>query len=505
MGRRGTEVLGGVELSRDAEEAEALSQAQIENHYRKLANGRVQSPLRRVEIDGHAHLGSIAAEMAPGVTLLCGVSGSGKTQFLRTLARHLQREAGLVGVPQSGTVRLMGRSRHRKQDRTGSATDEVDLAEARTPCVYVDTARECCDVLAQLSRVAVHELESERATAEKAPRSAWFDNALGAIMGRPYDLATHQELDRRSPTAGESPTWFYYELSCHGDTYGPEQMSLGELAACVILRALRSAPRGSVVLLDEPENFLSPRARGRLLDIIVSRAIELELSVVLASHSPEFAYRLPSASVRTLERGVGGVAQAIISAGAIPAQVSRKLGMAPRTEAVLLVEDRFARQMLEELLRHYLSELSPHLLVQDVRGADNVVAIARALGPTRPAVAFLGVLDGDVRSEAGRQGEWLEYLPGHVDPEAVVIQIVEARVGAAVKEFGVTEDALKRALEEARVCNAHDQPAVVSERTGVDEVRLISFAVRKIRYVPRFRKETDQLMERIRALVASAP
>ncbi|MFY0510164.1 AAA family ATPase [Streptomyces anulatus] len=360
-------------------------------------------------------------------------------------------------------------------------------------------------MLAQVSRVPMHELESERATAEKAPRSAWFDNSLGTIMGRPYDLATHQELDRRSPAAGESPTWFYYELSCHGDTYGPGQMSLGELAACVILRALRSAPRGSIVLLDEPENFLSPRARGRLLDIIVARAIELDLSVVLASHSPEFAYRLPSTSLRTLERGVGGVAQASILAGAIPAQVSRKLGMAPRTEAVLLVEDRFARQMLEELLRHHLSELAPALRVQDVRGADNVVAVARALGPTRPTMAFLGVLDGDVRSEAGRQGEWLDYLPGHVDPEAVVTQVLEARASAAVREFGVAEDVLKRALEEAHVCNAHDQPFMVSDHTGVDEARLISFAARKIRSLPRLRGETDQLMQRIRGLVVPSP
>ncbi|MGK5545903.1 AAA family ATPase [Streptomyces sp. URMC 127] len=492
-------------MSRDTEDEEVLRRAQIKNHYRQLASGQVRSPLRRVEIDGHAHLGSLVAEMAPGITLLCGVSGAGKTQFLRTLARHLRREASLDGVPQPTAVRLMGQSRHQKSDRNRPVTGDVELAEAKAPCVYVDTARECFDVLAQVSRVPAHELESERATAEKAPRSAWFDQALSSIMGRPYDLVTHQELDRRSPTSGEAPTWFYYELGRHGDTYGPEQMSLGELAACVILRALRGVARGSIVLLDEPENFLSPRARERLLDIIVARAVKMELSVVLASHSPEFAYLLPSTSLRTLERGVGGTAQATISAGAIPAQVSRKLGMAPRAEAVLLVEDRFARMMLEELLRCHLPELAPHLCVQDVRGADTAVTIARVLGPTGPTVPFLGVLDGDTRSEPSRQGEWLEYLPGNHDPEAVVMQILQTRMGAAAKEVGVTEDVLGRALEEAHVCNIHDQPAIVSEHTGVDEGRLISFAVRRLRSVPDLRKDTDRLIERIRTLVTTAP
>lgn len=492
-------------MSRDAEDEEVLRRAQIEDQYRKLARGQVRSPLRKVEINGHAHLGSLTAEMAPGVTLLCGVSGAGKTQFLRTLARHLRRQAPSDGLSHPTAVRMTGQSRHQKSDRNGPATGDVELADAKAPCVYIDTARECFDVLTQVSRIPAHELESERATAEKAPRSAWFDHALGTIMGRPYDLATHQELDRRSPASGEPPTWFYYELSRHGETYGPGQMSLGELAACVILRALRGVARGSIVLLDEPENFLSPRARERLLDIIVARAVKMELSVVLASHSPEFAYRLPNTSLRTLERGVGATAQATISAGAIPAQVSRKLGMAPRTEAVLLVEDRFARMMLEELLRCHLPELAPHLRVQDVRGADTVATVARVLGPTRPAVAFLGVLDGDTRSEAGRQGEWLEYLPGHHDPELVVMQMLQLRTGAAASELGVAEEALKRALEEAHVHNIHDQPAVVSDHTGVDEVRLVSFAVRRIRSVPDFRRDTDRLMERIRTLVAPSP
>ncbi|MDT0318429.1 AAA family ATPase [Streptomyces millisiae] len=490
-------------MSQNAKDDVVLSRAQIQKHYRKLASGEVRSPLRTVEIDGHVHLGSLAAEMAPGITLLCGVSGAGKSQFLRTLAQHLDTKADADGRPRPAAVRMMGRPRHRKQDRTGAATVEMELAEARVPCLYVDTARECFDVLAQVSRVPAHELESERATADKAPRSAWFENALSTIMERPYALATHQELDRRTPAVDESASWFYYELSYRGNTYGPEQMSLGELATCVILRGLRAAPRGSVVLFDEPENFLSPRARGLLLDVIVARAIDLELSVVIASHSPEFAYQLPTASLRTLERSAGGDPRATISPGVIPAQVGRKLGMRVRPEAVLLVEDLFARKLLEELLRVHLPDLAPHVRVQDVRGADVVVTIASALGPTRPAVAFLGVLDGDTRSIASRQGEWLAYLPGSAEPEATVMETLTECAEAAVREFGVPEWEWKRALEEAWVCNVHDQPGAVSEKTGVDEARLISFATRNARNLPSLREGLEDLIDRIRELFAA--
>jgi hypothetical protein len=277
-------------------------------------------------------------------------------------------------------------------------------------------------------------------------------------------------------------------------------MSLGELAACVILQTLRRAPKGSIVLLDEPENFLSPRARQRLLHAIVKWALKQQLSVVLASHSSEIAQLLPPASLRTVQRSPDGRG-VLISAGGIPAQASRVLGLKPRPEVVLVVEDSFAKAFLEAMLARYVPNLRHHILVQDLRGADQVVAVASALGPTQPGMRFLGVLDGDARIEPKWQGTWLEYLPGDGDPEAVVMEAITANPKKAARAFDIAWERLEQALTEAEASDPHDQPGTVSEHAGVPIAQLLIYTARWLEKDSPYRREVRKLVERVEGLL----
>ncbi|MGW3421351.1 AAA family ATPase [Streptomyces phaeochromogenes] len=480
----------------------ALREAEVREGYRQLAEGKAQSPLRKVHIDGHAHLGTVLAEMAPGVTLLCGVSGVGKTQFLRTMANEL----GVFSVAYDGqvpSVQITGRVLHGLSPKKGAAppSDDANLAVANTPCLYIDTARECFDVLTQVRRTSDDDLEALRASAAKSPPHRWADGALRYILGREYEDISYQELDRQNPENGEPRTWFYHELTYAKTAYGPDKMSLGELAACVMLQALRRAPRGSIVLLDEPENFLSPKARQRLLHEIISWSLKQNLSVVLASHSPEIAQLLPPTSLRTIQRGPQGQG-VVISAGGIPAQVSRVLGLKPRPEAVLLVEDAFAKALLEAVLARCAPGLRHHVLVQDVRGSGQVTTVASVLGPTRPGMHFLGVLDGDVRNDPNYQGQWLEYLPGSGDPEDLVMEAITADSKKAARNLNIMWEELEQAVAETEASDPHDQPKTVSESTGIPLLQLIYYTARWLDKDSPYRREVRQLIQRIEELLA---
>lgn len=479
-----------------------MREAEVREGYRQLAEGKAQSPLREVYIDGHAHLGTVLADMAPGVTLLCGVSGVGKTQFLRTMAHEL----GAFSVAYDGkvpAVRITGRVLHGPAAKKGAppSSDDANLAVANTPCLYIDTARECFDVLTQVRRTSDDELEALRASAAKSPPHRWADGALRYILGREYEDISYQELDRQNPEKGEPRTWFYHELTYARTAYGPDKMSLGELAACVMLQALRRAPRGSIVLLDEPENFLSPKSRQRLLHEIIGWSLKQHISVVVASHSPEIAQLLPPASLRTIQRGPEdqGV---VISVGGIPAQVSRVLGLKPRPEAVLLVEDGFAKGLLEAVLARCAPSLRHHVLVQDVRGADQVTAVAGVLGPTHPGMHFLGVLDGDVRNDPKYQGPWLAYLPGDGDPEALVMEAITADSKKAARSLDIAWEELDQAVADTEASDPHDQPKIVSESVGVPLSQLISYTARWLEKGSPYRREVRQLVDRVERLLS---
>ncbi|MBF6333301.1 ATP-dependent nuclease [Nocardia transvalensis] len=427
--------------------------------------------------------------MAPGVTVFCGVSGVGKTQFLNVLATH-----------------LLGRS---TGDVSVSATDKdgeiIQRTNATVRCFHVDTARECFDTISQIART--RGLDEKREASDRAPLSEAWTSRLGYILNRDYDEASFQELDREATASTGSSTWHYYELTYRGITYGPHQMSLGELAASIVLRAFRSTQKSDIVLLDEPENFLSPQARKRLLDIIVEQTVEKKLSVVIASHSAEIIRNLPLASLRTIERGPQGARIAIATA---TSQAIRSVGLELRPDAVLLVEDNFAHRLLKAILARQLPTRHLDLTIvesgQD-RGSKGggegaVVKMAQLLTENDIGVHVLGVLDGDYRgAKIKGNRNCLAFLPGTTCPEDFVIGTLESPIESAAATLGIPEETLAKALQTAEGADIHDRPDIISNATGVEVSELISYAARWLSRSPEYAEDLKALIDSILAIL----
>lgn len=264
----------------------------------RLSSGSLGYPLRRVRIDGHVQLGKVEFELAPRITVLVGPSGAGKSQLLTAVHRCLTSA----------------------EDSEVSA--ELDSGHAELVCRYVDPAEECFTVLSHVR--SVDGLEAKRDAVERSALDTAWLKQFSYLLGRDYDTAAFTELGREDGVYGR---WRYYELTHRGRTYGPAEMSVGELAAFSVVMALKALRPGHVLLLDEPENFLSPRARARLADVLVESAAirNKPVSLVIASHSAELVERIPPTSLRLLGRhpvtgvtveGVSHIAPALERLGA---------------------------------------------------------------------------------------------------------------------------------------------------------------------------------------------
>ncbi len=76
----------------------------------------------------------------------------------------------------------------------------------------------------------------------------------------------------------------------------------GESAAALLVHKLLATPDNSLVLLDEPETSLHPRAQRRLLEFIAHYAMKKSLQIVMATHSIYLADKeLPQSAIRVLE------------------------------------------------------------------------------------------------------------------------------------------------------------------------------------------------------------
>jgi predicted ATPase len=234
---------------------------------------------------------------------------------------------------------------------------------------------------------------------------------LSEIMGRTYDLAkmamTSADAKRAVPV-----------ISQQGAAYSGFHQGAGETTVTELLQA--DIPQYSLVLIDEIESSLHPRAQRRLIRDLAERCREGELQIILTTHSPYVLEELPPEARAYILQAPTGRREIVYGVSADFAMT--KMDDVPHTECDLYVEDRRAEAMLTEILVHGKPDLV-HRCRTIPYGASSV---GRALGEMvanrrfpRPSCVYL---DGDEGAARG-----CLTLPGEDAPERVVFEALRER------------------------------------------------------------------------------
>lgn len=265
---------------------------------------------------------------------------------------------------------------------------------------------------------------------------------MSEIMGREYagaGISTTTADKKRSVPV----------LTASGSRYSGFHQGAGEIAAAELLA--KDHPKYALVLIDEIETSLHPRAQRRLINDLATLARIRELQLIITTHSPYVLDQLPPEGRIYIMDGVGGKT---IVTGVSPEFAMTRMDEEPHPECEIYVEDRRAATFVTEALvaageRDVLSRASvlPY----------GSASVGHALGQMRhqklfprPTVVFL---DGDQDNAPG-----CNILPGDDAPERVVFEAlkkvnwigVHERIGRSASE---TIDALNRSMT---LNNHHD-------------------------------------------------
>ena len=254
------------------------------------------------------------------------------------------------------------------------------------------------------------------------------------IMGRTYDLARMALTDVHSKRA--VPV-----LAQQGATYSGFHQGAGETMIAELLQV--DLPQHSIVLIDEIESSLHPRAQRRLIRDLAERCREREWQVVLTTHSPYVLSELPP-EARAYIMQVG-TARTIIY-GVSPEFAMTKMDDVAQPECDLFVEDIRAQTLLTEIL----VEQAPHVIQRSRIIPYGAASVGQALGLMvyqgrfpRPSRVFL---DGDQATSVG-----CINLPGDDAPERVVFEGMRAHNWGSIHQrvgrpFANVADACGRAM-----------------------------------------------------------
>jgi AAA domain, putative AbiEii toxin, Type IV TA system len=257
---------------------------------------------------------------------------------------------------------------------------------------------------------------------------------FSAVMGRAYDSAKMAlaDIDDRR----EVPV-----ISKFNTAYSGFHQGSGETTIAELLRT--DLPRYALVLIDEIESSLHPRAQRRLVRDLAERCREREIQIILTTHSPYVLEELPFEARKYILETKDS--KKVVS-GVSPQFAMTKMDDEVYPECDLFVEDNAAKTMLSELLAFHGKEVFPRCQIIPFGAAS----VGQALGQMveqerfpRPSLVFL---DGD---NAPAQGCVL--LPGGDAPEQVIFNAlrqtawgdVSARIG---RDLSLVADACSSAM-----------------------------------------------------------
>ena len=317
------------------------------------------------------------------------------------------------------SVRKPGERWRGNPDRRERPVEYIDLSRVQPVSARVGYNR--------LSKSTVNEVESSSFEQIQVDR-------LSEIMGRKYSSAkmslTDADSKRRIPV-----------IALENAATSGFHLGAGELTMAEFLKS--DPPMYSLVLIDEVETSLHPRAQRRLLRDLADLCRTRELQIILTTHSPYILHELPP-EARGYILKESGKREVVL--GVSPEFAMTKMDDEQHPECDVYVEDDKAAKLLREILVAHANDIVSRVQIVPYGAAS----VGQALGQMvandrfpRPSVVFL---DGDQSPQTG-----CNILPGGDAPERVVFDGLQkiswgdlaSRTGRSVSEVA---DACSRAL-----------------------------------------------------------
>lgn len=396
------------------------------------------------------------------IVAICGENGSGKSTILQCAAASYFTNIGdrtwfaSDFLPDTAWEKIEN-AQIRVSAREGNTSHTTSVRKPgerwrgnpdrrERPVIYLDLSRiqpQAARVgFARLAKSTLKEIGSTAYGPEQIER-------LSKIMGRSYAGASMALTD-----ADDTRTVSVLTLG-NARVSGFHQ-GMGELTIAEFLKS--DPPRYSLVLIDEVETSLHPRAQRRLVRDLADLARLKELQILLTTHSPYVLAELPPEARGYILRDGN---QRDVVLGVSPEFAMTLMDEEQHPECDLYVEDERAAVLLKEMLVAHAPQVVSRIQCIPYGAAS----VGQALGQMatnnrfpRPTLVFL---DGDQPPQPG-----CSLLPGTDAPERVVFGALsavnwnglEARTG---RSFANIADACTRAMTST---NHHEWIKLAADR-----------------------------------------
>lgn len=276
-----------------------------------------------------------------------------------------------------------------------------NIERPRRKVAYIDLSR----ILPVSGRVGYAKIaKSKHIEASSTPFEVGRLSRLSEILGRPYRAAkmalSNVDKNRLIPVLQRSESYSGYHQ-------GQGETTIAELTQADL-------PEYSLLLIDEIESSLHPRAQRRLIRDLASVSRDREIQIILTTHSPYVLEELPpDARLHIFEQN--DVRQIMV--GVSPQFAMTKMDDILHPDCELYAEDQISCTLVMEMLSQRSTDLAARCTVTSYGASSVGYQLGQMVANKRFPRAVGVFLDGDCG-----EGDGCFVLPGGDAPERVVFE-----------------------------------------------------------------------------------
>jgi predicted ATPase len=234
----------------------------------------------------------------------------------------------------------------------------------------------------------------------------------------------------------------------NGTSYSGFHQGAGELTAAELLSV--QFDKNSLVIIDEIESSLHPRAQRRLVRDLAEICREKEVQFILSTHSPYILAELPpEGRVLIVETDNG---KSTVT-GVSPEFAMSRMDEENHPECDVYVEDDVSAALVKELVIYEEADLTARIQIIPYGAASVGLSLGIMAQQNRFPRKSVVFLDGDQENSAG-----VRILPGEDTPENAVFESLRDQSWPEIAErLGRTQSQIIYALLKAiTLSNHHD-------------------------------------------------
>lgn len=367
--------------------------------------------MRQIEIKNVKHMAHLIFDIPePGLHLLSGKNGAGKTSLLAALHRIGDRNAFPKYFKPSSKSKLLDNfDKAEFIYHLGTETVNYGYAGER----WTPRPRANSDLL---KKFGYHDVLYIGATADRiTPNAEDFEvkrirfpsleekDTANEIFST--DKFNHLRIISLTRGNGYKAYLMQATPAPKATYYSEKNFSLGEICVLKMIRRLRACKKNSLILIDELELALHPKAQIKLLDYLKKIAVDKNLTIIFSTHSITLLKSTPKKNIIFLEHENNAVKA---SRGVYPSYAIGHMSSPNEKnfDLIIYTEDVSAATTADTLLTAVVQEkykdkiaaypsfqvipIGPFIsVVRHLAGSDAVI----------PDAKTFALLDADVKSE----------------------------------------------------------------------------------------------------------